>query len=169
MTRLGRASLIIVALGVVAVLTTVGAYPPGRPEGVSSKAVSFNDLGPDLLEKRSLQLVGPNAVDYGRVALRANPKKATNCALQANQAGKPFRVRYEWMGVDSYVAHALVRLPDGTVQALSYDSDAMGGGRQRGAEVVSHSQCPTPIHLYTTIHGQLTCVPPKPPNGPPNR
>jgi hypothetical protein len=161
-------SVIIAALGVVAVLTIVGVYPR-RTERVSSKGVFFDDLGPDLLEKRSLQLAGPNAVDCGRVALRANPKEATNCALRANKAGKPFRVRYELMGADSYVAHAIVRLPDGTVQALNYDSDASGGGRRRGAEVVSHSQCPTPIHLYTAPNGQLTCIPPKPPNGPPNR
>jgi hypothetical protein len=169
MTRLGKVLLIIVAFGVVAVLIVVGAFHPRRPEKVPSRAVSFNDLGPDLLEKRSLQLTGPNAVDCGTVALRGNPKKATNCALRANKAGKPFRVRYELMGADSYVADALVRLPDGTVQALSYDSDAAGGGRRRGAETVSHSQCPTPIHLYTTSNGQLRCVPPKPPNGPPNR
>jgi hypothetical protein len=119
------------------------------------------------LEKRSVQLAGPKAVDCGTVALRADPKKATNCALRANKAGKPFRIRYELMGTDSYVARALVRLPDGTVQALSYDSDAAGSGRRRGAEAVSRSQCQTPIHLYTTPNGQLTCVPPKAPNGPP--
>jgi hypothetical protein len=169
MKRLGKVSLIIAALGVVTVLIVVGAFHSRRPATVPSRAVSFNDLGPDLLEKRSLQLAGPNAVDCGTVTVRGNPKKANNCVLRANKAGKPFRVRYELMGADSYVADALVRLPDGTLQALSYDSDAAGGGRRRGAETVSHSQCPMPIHLYTTFHGQLTCVLPKPPNGPPNR
>ncbi len=161
-------SLIIAAFGVVTVLIVVEAFHSRRPETVTSNAVSSNDLGPDLLEKRSLQLAGPNAVDCGTVAVRGDPKKANNCVLRANKAGKPFRVRYQFMGADSYVADALVRLPDGTLQTLSYDSDATGGGRRRGAETVSHSQCPTPIHFYTTF-GRLTCVPPKPPNGPPNQ
>jgi hypothetical protein len=96
---------------VVAVLIVVVAFHPGRPEKVPSKAVSFNDLGADLLEKRRLQLAGPNAVDAGQWRCGGNPKRATNCALRANKAGKPFRVRYELTGADSYVADALVRLP----------------------------------------------------------
>jgi hypothetical protein len=59
--------------------------------------------------------------------LREEPEKGNQLRPQANKAGKPFRVRYELTGADSYVADALVRLPDGTVQALSYDSDATGG------------------------------------------
>lgn len=117
--------------------------------------------GSDLLKKRTQQLVGPNAVDCGRVAPRAEPKKSTDCALAANQAGKPFRVRYDMQGIDSFVAVAFVRLPDGTVRALSYDSDPMGGGG-RAHEVVGISKCPAPVHLYATPKGHLTCFPPKP-------
>jgi hypothetical protein len=119
-------------------------------------------LGPDLLEKRSRQLAGPNAVDCGRVAPRLEPKKATDCALAANKAGKPFRVRYDMRGIDSFVAVAFVRSPDGTVQGLNYDSDPAGGGG-RAHEVVGVSQCPLPVHLYATPSGHLTCFPPKPP------
>jgi hypothetical protein len=120
----------------------------------------IDGLGPDLLEKRSQQLAGPNALDCGRVAPRVEPKKATDCALAANKAGKPFRVRYDMQGIDSYVAVAFVRLPDGTVEALSYDSDPAGGGG-RAHEVVGVSKCPLPINLYATPKGHLTCVPPK--------
>ena len=123
-----------------------------------------NGLGPDLLEKRSLQLAGLNAVDCGRVVLRAEPKQATDCALAANKAGKPFRVRYDMQGIDSSVAVAFVRLPGGTVQALSYDSDPSGGGGRLGG-VIYVSQCPVPIHLFTTPKGNLTCFPSKPPTG----
>jgi hypothetical protein len=126
-----------------------------------------NGFGPptDFMERHSKRLAGPSGIDCGRVDFRADPKKANDCALRANKAGKPFRVRYDLLGADSVVAETLVRLPDGTMQALLYDGDPSGlvGG------VISRSQCPTPIHLYTTPEGQLRCVPPKPPNRPPNR
>jgi len=130
---------------------------------VASYVFGQNDGSvPDLLERRTQQLAGPNAVDCGRVTPRAEPKKSTDCALAANQAGKPFRVRYDMQGIDSYVAVAFVRLPDGTVEALNYDSDPMGGG-SRAHEVVGIRQCPAPVHLYATPKGHLTCFPPKPP------
>ena len=116
----------------------------------------------DLLEKRINQLAGPNAVDCGRVSARAEPKHATDCALRANGAGKPFHVRFDMQGIDSYVAVAFVRLPDGTVEVLNYDSDPMGGGG-RAHEIVMIKKCPTPVHLSVTGEGHLNCFPPKPP------
>ncbi len=72
------------------------------------------DAGPDLLEKRTEQLAGPGAVNCGRVPARGEPKAATDCALAADQAGKPFRVRYDLQGIDSFVSVAFVRLPYAT-------------------------------------------------------
>jgi hypothetical protein len=144
-----RYMVILTAGSSLAVGTAV--YVSGQNDG----------LGPELLEKRSLQLAGPNAVDCGRVTPRAEPKKATDCALAANKAGKPFRVRYDMQGIDSFVAVAFVRSPDGTVQGLHYDSDP-GGGGGRAHEVVGVSRCPTPVQLYATPKGHLTCFPPKP-------
>ncbi len=146
-----RQFVLILAAGSTLALTTA-VNVAGQSDG----------LGPDLLEKRSQQLAGPNALDCGRVAPRAEPKKATDCALAANKAGKPFRVRYDMQGIDSYVAVALVRSPDGTVEALSYDSDPAGGGG-RAHEIVGVSKCPAPINLYASSTGRLTCFPPKPP------
>jgi hypothetical protein len=125
-------------------------------------AFAQNDgAGSDLLERRTRQLAGPDAVDCGRVGPRAEPKKATDCAITANQAGKAFRVRYDMQGIDSYVAVAFVRLPDGTVEALSYDSDPMGGGGH-AHEVVGVHKCPAPVQLYATPKGHLSCFPPQP-------
>jgi hypothetical protein len=129
---------------------------------ILATGIVWNEQAPtDLLETRIRQLAGPSAVDCGRVAPRLDPKKATDCALAANKAGKPFRVRYDMQGIDSFVAVAFVRLPGGTVQGLSYDSDPAGGGG-RAHELVCSSRCPTPVHLFATPNGHLTCVPPKP-------
>ncbi len=145
-----RRYLVILAVGNTLALASP-AYVSAQNDG----------LGLDLLEKRSLQLAGPNAVDCGRVGPRAEPKKATDCALEANKAGKPFRVRYDMQGIDSFVAVAMVRLPDGTVEGLSYDSDPMGGGG-RAHEIVRVLTCPTPVRLDVTPKGHLSCSPPKP-------
>src|ERR1700730_769825 len=61
-------------------------------------------LGPDLLETQSKQLAGPHAVDCGKGLVGGDPKTATACALAAQRAGKPFRVRYDMQGIDSSVA-----------------------------------------------------------------
>ena len=140
---------VILAAGSMLALATA-AYVSSQNDG----------LRPDLLEERSQQLAGPSAVVCGRVAPRAESKKATECALAANNAGKPFRVRYDMQGIDSFVAVAFVRLPDGTVEGLSYDSDPAGGGG-RANEVVGVSKCPAPVHLYATPKGHLTCFPPR--------
>jgi hypothetical protein len=141
---------VVLAAGTVVVL--------GPAPGVFGQ----NDASrPDLLEIRASQLAGPNAVDCGRVAPRGDTKKATDCALAANKAGKPFRVRYDLQGIDSYVGVAMVRLPDGTVEALSYDSDPMGGGG-RAHEMVGVRKCPAPVQLYTSPQGRLTCFTGKP-------
>lgn len=115
---------------------------------------------PDLLEKRSKALVGEDAIDCGRVAIEGDPKIASDCALAAQAAGKPFRVRYEMRGFDSEVAVVLLRTPGGQVLALSYDSDITGRGA-RGFEAVNVSECPTPVHLWVNPKGRLNCFQPK--------
>jgi hypothetical protein len=115
----------------------------------------------DLLERQSWQLAGEKAVDCGRVPLGENPKGAADCALRAYKAGKPFRVLFDVQGIDSFVAEAYVRSPDGTLHGLMWDSDPAGGGR-RGPGIVSEMQCPTPFHFYMAPQGRLACYPPRP-------
>ncbi len=118
--------------------------------------VEPEDQGPDLLEKQSKQLAGPNSVDCGTVPIRGDPKIATACALAAQKAGKPFRVRYDIQGFDSAVAVAIVRTPIGTVGMLNYDSDPSGRGRLGGG-VVYPKRCPEPVHLWVNPSGRINC------------
>jgi hypothetical protein len=96
------------------------------------------------------------AMDCGRVAIAGNPKVASGCALAAQSAGKPFRVRYDIQGFDSFVAVAIVRTPIRTVGALQYDSDPAGGGG-RAHEVVYPKRCPEPVHLWLNPSGRINC------------
>jgi hypothetical protein len=123
---------------------------------VPKKGEPAKTLQPDLLEQQSKELAGPAAVNCGRVPVAGNPKMATNCALAAQIAGKPFRVRYDIQGIDSFVAVAIVRTPIGRVGALQYDSDPAGGGG-RAHEVVYPKMCPEPVHLWVNPSGRINC------------
>jgi hypothetical protein len=112
--------------------------------------------GPDLLERRTGDLVGPTGVDCGRVGSRDNPKTATDCALAAQKAGKPFRVRYDLQGIDSAVSVAVVRAPTGKVGMVNYDSDPTGSG-SRSNEVIYPKRCPEPVHLWVNPSGRINC------------
>lgn len=60
----------------------------------------------DKLETESKRLARPGAIDCGRVKISGDPKKATQCAIDAQKAAKPFRVLYDLQGIDSAVAIA---------------------------------------------------------------
>ena len=108
--------------------------------------------GPDLLDRQSQALAGPNAVDFGTVPVRGDPKIATDCALAAQKAGKPFLVRYDLMGFDSAVTVAIARTPIGTVGALNCDGDP-AGAEARAHEVICPKRCPEPVHLWVNPSG----------------
>jgi hypothetical protein len=115
----------------------------------------------DAMEEGSHKLAGTKAVDCGRVKISENPKAATDCALGAFKADKPFLVRYDLQGIDSSVAAGLFRAPDGKVYAMSFDGDPMGGGgvsptRQR----FTTELCPQPVNVQVTENGRLNCFPP---------
>ena len=137
--------------GILALIVAVYAL---RPHPQILPALSQD--GPDLLEVRVLEIAGKTAIDCGTVKVHASPKIATDCALAANTAGKPFHVRYAIMGIDSQVAIAIVRAPSGKVSALMYDSDISGHGG-RGAESVNIKPCPEPLHLWVNPAGRINC------------
>jgi hypothetical protein len=109
----------------------------------------------DKLEIESKRLAGPRAIDCGRVKIKGDPKDATECAIGAQKAAKPFRIRYDLQGIDALVAVAIVRTPSGTVGALTYDSDPSGGGHV--GEVVYPKRCPEPVHLWINPSGRINC------------
>jgi len=109
----------------------------------------------DRLEIESKRSAGAGAIDCGRVKVGGDPKTATKCAIGAQKAAKPFRIRYDLQGFDSSVAVAIVRTPSGTVGALMYDSDPSGGSHV--GEVVYPKRCPEPVHLWINPSGRINC------------
>jgi hypothetical protein len=107
----------------------------------------------DLLEQESRRLAGPGAVDCGRLPVAGDPKPASDCVLSAQKMGKPFRVRYDMQGVDSFVAVALVRSRTRTVDDLLYDSDPSRGGH--AAATVCLRRCPVPVRFRLNSDGRV--------------
>jgi len=112
----------------------------------------------DRLDSTSIALAGPEAVDCGRVGPRGDPKEATDCALNAFSHKIPFRVRYDLQGIDSFPALGIVGTPDAKLYELHFDSDAMGRGRQFGAQTLQTLACPDPPALVPSGN-RLTCFP----------
>lgn len=135
-------------------------YLRWRPTGEISTKINF--IRGDAMERRSRELATMGSVNCGRVGIRGDPKEATKCALGANSAGVPFRIRYDIQGIDSSVAGGFARTPDGQLFALSFDGDPWGGGgtslaRQR----VTVNECPKPYHFYVNPMGRLNCFQPQ--------
>jgi hypothetical protein len=146
------AALVLLILAGVATL-----FVRGRPTPISAPPGTHPiALLPGDLELQSKNFAGPGALDCGRVLIDGDPKIATECALAAQRAGKPFRIRYDIQGIDSLVAVAIVRTQAGTVESLMWDSDPSGGGR-RGPGVVFPKRCPEPVHLWVNPRGRINC------------
>ena len=121
------------------------------------EGVALSTFG-DTWERQSRTLIGSHATDCGRVGILSDPTTATECALKAFRARKPFRVRYDLQGIDSAVSAGLVFTPSHTLYALVFDGDPMGGGgtswsRQR----VEKEPCPQPYQLHVNSEGRLNC------------
>lgn len=112
----------------------------------------------DAMDWRSRWLMGLRGIDCGRVTIGADPKAATDCALKAQQEGRPFRVRYDVRGYDSAVAGGIVRTPSGEVYALSFIGNPSGsGGTSLLRQRCSKSPCPQPTHLWVNPKGRINC------------
>jgi hypothetical protein len=112
----------------------------------------------DSMDWRSRWLMGSRGIDCGRVKIKGDPTSATNCALKAESEGRPFRVRYDIMGIDSAVAGGIVRTPSGELYALDFDGNPSGGG---GTSLLgqrsSKYPCPKPYHLWVNPRGRVNC------------
>ncbi len=149
---------VIAALSLIAISmlsTSCRSANAGRAQSGETATRRALEPAEDRLEIESKRLAGSDAIDCGRVRINGDPKAATQCAVAAQKAAKPFRVRYDMRGIDSSVAVAIVRTPIGTVGVLSYDSDPSGGSQI--GEVVYPKKCPEPVHLWINPSGRINC------------
>ena len=151
MTRKWQKRAIVLVVVGVAMFLFVGAGS-GRISRILLPIIG------DSMERKSRGLMGRAGVDCGMVEVNGDPRAATDCALKADQDGRPFRVRYNIMGYDSAVAGGIVRTPTGELYALSFDGDPAGqGGISIFREALTVNACPQPWHLWVNPKGRLNC------------
>ena len=115
----------------------------------------------DAIDWRSNYLAGLFSTNCGRVRVREDATKATQCVLKANSEGRQFRVVYDIQGIDSTVAGGIVRKSDGKLLALQFDGCPIGCGFSILQQRVSVTSCPQPNRLYVNPEGCLNCFQPK--------
>jgi hypothetical protein len=115
----------------------------------------------DSMDWKSHYLAGMHSISCGRVGIRGDASNATQCALQADAKGQPFRVAYQIQGFDSIVAGGIVRTPDGKLLSLSFDGCPSGCGFSLLHQTVSVASCPQPYHLCVNPKGRINCYQPQ--------
>jgi hypothetical protein len=117
----------------------------------------------DRLDWANRKLAGSSARNCGRVYARdGDARRPTDCALSAFRDKKPFRVRYDLIGIDAGPTVSLVGAPDGRVYELSFLSSAYGGSIF--GESVRTERCQEPVAFVTRTEmfgkniGVISCV-----------
>lgn len=142
---------LILALMVAALLS--GCSKSG-PKSASAASQS------DTLEDQLRQLAGSSATNCGRTAPSTDVKNATECAMQANQAKRPFYVAYQLPAMqDEQITVALAGAADGKLYAVQYNSKGWQESSQ-GAQLSNDKRVmtvPCPATLRVAQSGRLTC------------
>jgi hypothetical protein len=121
-----------------------------RPWKSTQEVMELSNFG-DVWEWRGFQLSSPAATNCGRVRFNENPSSVTECGLKAFRKSQPFRVRYDFLGTDTYISAGLIYTPGGRLFGLvSYDE-----GQSR--RFVETALCPSPLQVYITRNGRLNC------------
>jgi len=118
---------------------------PAVSEAAAPSAAAANDkVGQKLQE-----LAGKSATNCGRLGLTGNLQAASDCALQANKAKKPFYVAYDMPGLTVGVVGAA----NGKLFAIQYDA-----ARGAAPSPVTAVECPAALRVAQS--GRVTCVSP---------
>lgn len=129
----GGACLAVLALSVAwrARHATVEAAPEKRQDGMDKAMKLVTEKG---------------AANCGQVGPRDDRSAADACGVASFKAKKPFHVRYDLQGIDSYVAEGMVGNSKGQLYIFSYDSDPSGGsnvGERVGKSLCAHPKIVT--------------------------
>jgi hypothetical protein len=119
-----------------------------NPHHVTMDGSGNQTEAPDLLDQQAIALAGKTATNCGTAV----------CALAAQKAGKPFRIRYYLRTFEASHSVAFVLSPTGTSIEMEYWDIPPGGvGPARTHEVVHQYPCPEPVVFWLNPRGRLEC------------
>jgi hypothetical protein len=163
-----------IALIVISVVLTLAACNRGSAPSQAAAPASSDtksaapqqaaNTTPDAMTAELTKLAGPGATDCGRIAMSGDVQTASQCAMQANSAKKPFYVRYDLPMPDAQMAIATVRTADGKLVSVQYDSKGwekpVEGAKLNDTKTVAVGPCPAPENLRIASSGRVTCFAP---------
>ncbi len=111
-------------------------------------------LDSDDFDQKIHSLASQDAIDCGRVAVGEDRETVDNCVIDSFTERQPFYARYDFQGIDSQVAFAIIFHSDGHTDFLQFDSDPLGRGRSDSG-IIYKSSCQTPEldHFYDQTDG----------------
>jgi hypothetical protein len=117
------------------------------------------------LDRFLRKLAGNEAIDCGQVSIDGPTLPASDCALKAFRAKKPFFVRYTLQGIDSFVGSGAAFDGDNGFAAdfTSNGWSVEGEVEMRAATSVIGFRCPKPVRFWLTRSGRISCYPPQTP------
>jgi hypothetical protein len=142
--------------------------PKPKETGATSSTASMRSGSPSPNDELTAQLrkvAGTDAKDCGTVpAGGADMQAASDCAMQLNDAKKPFWVRYDLPLPKPQMAIATARAADGKLYTVQYSSDgykeASNGATLTADKKVMTIACPD-APLRVAGSGRLTCFAPQ--------
>jgi hypothetical protein len=119
----------------------------------------------DVMDRNLRKYAGWRALQCGTVGVVSDRDKAKNCALSAVRSERPFYVRYQVRGIDSRIGVGIAVRSTREAYFLQYDSIAWSKeGLAPNEQLIEGGHllvepCPTPLQLWETPHGRLSCFP----------
>ncbi|HWR34819.1 MAG TPA: hypothetical protein VN622_02975 [Clostridia bacterium] len=158
-------ALIAIALTVsCAALFACKSSPAPQSSTESTTAPAASNLPSDEMTEQLRKLAGTGASDCGRVPVNGDVKAASDCAMQANSANKPFTVRYD-LPMEKTFSIATVRAADGKLYTVQYDSRGWEAKPENGTitedKKVLISECQKELPLRIAGSGRITCMAPQ--------
>lgn len=96
-------------------------------------------------------------IDCGRMAVYRNATSASECALSALMAKKPFHVRFDLQGYEGIYSFGLAGDGSNNLYAIEDDSLLMDMTPVAGTRI-GITPCPKPIKTRMSTRGILTCL-----------
>ena len=130
----------------LSVVLLTGLAACNKPSGPSASSTPAVSKPHDAVEQKLQEYAGSSASDCGRLEVRADEaqsKRASDCAMQANQGKKPFYVAYDMPGMTVGVA--------GNSEGKLFTVQSQGGAVTSGA-------CPSQLRVASS--GRITCFAP---------
>ena len=116
----------------------------------------------DAMEWKGRWISGRSAVNCGNVPVRRDPEAATDCALRAFAAHKPFRVRYGLQTMDTVMAAGVISSDKGQLYEILFSGGTPTGRIDVFRQRLLVNACQAHASLKRTANERVTCDPATP-------